>query len=356
MDKHQLLTLTDDLTRIVSASAWNVERFNHIHFVVNVVAGGVSKKKRFLNSAKVVRDVAAGVIGGVDLPPITRSIHLTEGPGHAAQITGIILDEPESDGRLIISIGGDGTHREVCSAFAERLGDTSGPDRRNIVLFRMPMGTGNDGADAFETETACGILQRGGALRSAGAVRVTATGMHAMYAFNVTSIGIDAYVTDTSNRMKNAVPGDIYKVIADAATLFYEPVYGVDEVELTITDDNGRQTEHRDRYILVAMGPTGNRCYGNGKRILPTDNNLCAIRTVSLPKKIAMKKHVYEGTHVGLPGTLSAQVKSMVVNYRRRVPLQLDGEGVWLSPENFPVRFERVDNAIPVLSTPTGGA
>ena len=354
MDKHQLLSLTDDLTRIVSSSPWNVERFNHIHFVVNVVAGGVSKRTRFLRSAGIVRTFAAGVEEGDELSPITRSIHLTEGPGHAVQITGTILDEPESDGRLIVSIGGDGTHREVCSAFAERLGDTSWLDRRNIVLFRMPMGRGNDGADAFETEAACEILGRGGGLRSAGAVRVTPTGMHPMYAFNVTSIGIDAYVTDTSNRMKNAVPGDIYKVIADAATLFYEPVYGVDEVELTITDDSGTQSEHRDRFILVAMGPSGNRCYGNGKRILPTRNNLCAIRTVSLPKKIAMKKHVYEGTHVGLPGTLSTDVHTMVVNYRRRVPLQLDGEGVWLSPENFPVRFERVDAAIPVLTTAEG--
>ncbi len=348
MDKQRLLTLSDDLTRIVSASADNRGRFTHVHFIVNVVAGGVARARRFLGSCALVQRRAQ------ELPPsaseITRSVHLTERPGHALQIAAQILDSPDCEGRLIVSIGGDGTHREVFSAVAERLGDSFGPDVNKVCMFRMPMGTGNDGADAPDVESACRTLQQGVPDQRAGLIRVIPNGMTPMYAFNVTSIGIDAYVTDTSNRLKAFFPGDMYKLIADVATLFYEPIYGVGEVGLALTDDQGRQSQERDRFILVAIGPTGNRVYGNGKRILPTDANLCAIPTVGVIKKIAMKKHLYVGTHVGLPGTLSARVRRVVVDYTRRVPLQLDGEGIWLEPQNFPLTFERVDSAINVLS------
>lgn len=375
MNTHELIRLTDDLTEVVACSPQNRHRFSHIHYIINTIAGGVARRGRFHASRDAIRAWLARNVGGraaADAPragdtsgafatlgtastpdvsgsPPTRSVHLTERPGHASEIAAAILDNPESERQLLMSIGGDGTHREVLSAVAERVDVTVGANGRNVCVFRMPMGTGNDGADAVDAADACRQLHFGVPVNNTGIVRVTPTGMRPMFAFNVTSIGIDAYVTDTSNKLKAAFPGDMYKVIADAATLFYEPVFGVGEVGLTLTDEDGGESRYQDRYILVAVGPTGNRHYGNGKRILPSDNNLCAIRTVGLRKKIAMKKHVYEGTHVGLPGTLSACVTKVVVDYGRRVPLQLDGEGVWLDPQNFPVTFERLDSAITVL-------
>ncbi len=394
MNTHELIRLTDDLTEVVARSPHNRRRFNHIHYIINTIAGGVARRGRFHASHDAIRawlarnakdaadgvspaddtsgasgapaasgisatsggSGASGTASAVDVSgsPPTRSVHLTEHPGHASDIAASILDNPESERQLIVSIGGDGTHREVLSAVAERVDVKVGANGRNVCVFRMPMGTGNDGADAVDAADACRQLHFGVPVNNTGIVRVTPTGMRPMFAFNVTSIGIDAYVTDTSNKLKAAFPGDMYKVIADAATLFYEPVFGVGEVGLTLTDDDGVESRYQDRYILVAVGPTGHRHYGNGKRILPSDANLCAIRTVGLLKKIAMKKHVYEGSHVGLPGTLSACVTKVVVEYQRRVPLQLDGEGVWLEPQNFPLTFERVDSAITVLHA--GGA
>ena len=348
--KNRLLTLADDLTRILSCGEKNRGRFSHVHFIVNTVAGGVARARRFLDATEVVRRWTQRLRPADQGSSITHSVHLTERAGHASQIAGRILDTPEVQGRLIVSIGGDGTHREVFTAVAERIGDDLGPDVSQVCMFRMPMGTGNDGADAASVESACSTLYSGVPAMCAGMVRVIPTGMAPMFAFNVTSIGIDAYVTDTSNRLKNAFPGDMYKLVADVATLFYEPVFGVGEVDLTLTDDQGKEQRHRDRYILVAVGPTGSRVYGNGKRILPSDDNLCAIRTVNVFRKIAMKKHVYDGTHVGFATTLSARVRKVVVDYARRVPLQLDGEGIWLSPENFPLTFERIDCAINVLT------
>ncbi len=77
-----------------------------------------------------------------------NTVHFTEHPGHARLITEKILDDEARSAsgieRLLIGCGGDGTSNEICTALVGA--DTLVLDK--MKLLRLPLGTGNDVADA----------------------------------------------------------------------------------------------------------------------------------------------------------------------------------------------------------------
>jgi diacylglycerol kinase family enzyme len=101
------------------------------------------------------------------------------------------------------------------------------------------------------------------------------------------------------------------------------------------------------------MGVSGNRSYGDHKRILPDGNNLCAIRTRPLLEKLALKKLIYRGEHLGEPGVESLSAARIVVHYPGRLPMQTDGEARILGPENFPCEVEILPTRIHSLQSKT---
>lgn len=80
----------------------------------------------------------------------------TGGPGHAVSITRALVAEAEGseDFYLIITAGGDGTSLEVLQTLCQAPEDF----RSRCAVLRLPMGTGNDGADAWELEKALELL------------------------------------------------------------------------------------------------------------------------------------------------------------------------------------------------------
>jgi len=59
-----------------------------------------------------------------------------------------------------------------------------------------------------------------------------------LYSFNIASVGLDAFVADMTNRLKRILPGDSYRFWVDVATLFYDRVYDVIDMELTAWKDS----------------------------------------------------------------------------------------------------------------------
>jgi diacylglycerol kinase family enzyme len=100
---------------------------------------------------------------------------------------------------------------------------------------------------------------------------------------------------------------------------------------------------------LVAFGVSGYRSYGDHKHILPDAANVCAITNRSLLKKLQLKPLLYRGGHVGLPGVLSLSTRDLMVEYNARIPLQTDGQALWLGAGDFPCRFEIVSTFIQAL-------
>jgi len=286
-------------------------------------------------------------------PSARIDIRIAEHPGHPAEIAaGIAADVLRGGGgvpRLLLTMGGDGTHLEALSSLLSLPAGLRG----GITIFRLPLGTGNDGSDADTVAGAARIFLDGGVRKEISAVRVAPRNSAPLYAFNVASLGIDAFVTRVTNLLKGRLPGDVYKLIADAATLFYEPLYGVGPMRIEIHGDGTGPAVIEGRYILAAFGVSGGRSYGDHKKILPGEENLCAVLTRSLGKKMALKSLIYAGRHTGQWGVETRKAAGVTVSYPRRLCLQTDGESRVLGPENFPCVMEVVRTGLFTLQGKT---
>ncbi|MDR2404166.1 MAG: diacylglycerol kinase [Spirochaetaceae bacterium] len=284
-----------------------------------------------------------------------RGLLLTRGPGDAAAIVKALIDKAGEDARnrapgisLIISAGGDGTSLEVMTA----LYAAPPAIRSAFAVLRLPMGTGNDGADAWELGDALELLINPVTLaRQRGLVLRTATeGKGPFLAFNILSVGLDAFVTYMTNRMKGRFSGDFYKLWVDIAALFYDRLYKVGPLEIHVYDEAERIVNTlEEKVLLLAVGVTGHRTYGSHKRILPDDRNVCIVRQMSLFRKLALKGLFSTGGHVGIPEAIL--FSAFKVRFRGREPIlaQMDGEAVLLDPADFPASIELTEPAIPVL-------
>lgn len=361
MDSQKIDEFFHGIVRVLSFSERLKKSPYHVDIIVNPVAGRVARHGIFHQELGVVRAFVErlrrlGKESGVpqeSSPHPDAKLHISLRPGHAAEIAAGILERigsshdsaPETR-NLLVTVGGDGTHEEVLSALYQ--GDAA--VLAKLEIFRLPMGTGNDSADALEVAEACDILYEGEDGKRIGALRVTPKGMAPLYSFNIASIGIDAYVTYLTNRLKTLIPGDVYKVLADVATLFYQPRYGSEPMTIIAETGSGEVETLRGRFILVAMGLSGHRVYGGAKPVLPGDQNLCVMSEVGLMRKIRLKKMFYAGTHIHQPETRMLNVKRITITYDGRVPVQVDGEACWLEPENFPLEIEILDPRLHVLT------
>jgi diacylglycerol kinase family enzyme len=278
-----------------------------------------------------------------------NTVHFTEHPGHARLITEKILgDEARSASgieRLLIGCGGDGTSNEICTALVGA--DT--PLLDHMKLLRLPLGTGNDVADAPTFSLAYDLILGSRQATKTGALRVTAGGAPPRYSFNIGSIGIDAYIDGLTNNFKRVIPGDAYKLLVDIGSLFYERRIKPQPMDIRITGDAG--VTRIDAYVpsMVVMGISGSRTYGGHIPVLPGTENLCVVGSMSLFEKIRNKKLVYVGRHGELSQTRFFSASRLDIDYKGRIPMQLDGEFAWLTPADFPLSMEVLAPRIKVL-------
>lgn len=280
-----------------------------------------------------------------------HTVHYTERPGHARTITEHILDDEQKSAsgieRLLIGCGGDGTSNEICSALV-------GADGRlleKLKLLRLPLGTGNDVADAATFTEAYDLILGGQRTETTGALQVTTAvpGTAPRYAFNIASIGLDAYIVELTNKLKRIIPGDVYKSVVDLASLFYEPKVKPQPMDIRIAGDWGESRIASFVPSMVVMGITGSRTYGGHLHVLPGEENICLVGRMSVLAKIRNKKLFYEGKHGTIPEVSFHRGSRVEVSYNGRIPMQLDGELVWLNPQDFPVRMDVLKPRIKVL-------
>jgi diacylglycerol kinase family enzyme len=282
---------------------------------------------------------------------------LTQGPAFAGKIVKALLEEASSSAalhsgkapfHLLITAGGDGTSLEALSV----LYTAPAALRSNFAVLRLPMGTGNDGADGRELDTVLDRLIYPSTVEYARALRLTTAAPRKgpFLAFNILSVGLDAFVTHMTNKMKGKLPGDSYKLWVDIASLLYDRLYKVGPMDVRAFDEAGRQVEaFSEQVLLLAVGAGGHRTYGSNKRILPDDRNVCAVRQMSLFRKVALKGLFTTGEHIHKPE--SKLFNAHRVEFRGENPIlaQMDGEAVLLKSEDFPAAIELTELAIPVL-------
>lgn len=302
-------------------------------------------------------------------------------PGELRTLVAGALSEARARGEavLIASCGGDGTHREVLESAEEWLASGGSPagafgagaagaggpasdlvgqggpaSAAEVAVIRWPFGTGNDGADAVRPGE---LIERIAAGLDFGAVPAVSlrwgTGKSTR-AYNIASLGVDALITDLTNRLRHLVPGNIYKRIADVSVLFYEQLIGVGRSVIEVRAGGARPVRLEGRFMLIAFGAGGWRTYGNQMRVLPDERNLCAIERGHIGKKVMLKRRFYAGRHTEDRKTRMVRAGRATILYRRRIPAQCDGEAFWLKGQDFPLLLSLEEGSVftPVLTQP----
>jgi diacylglycerol kinase family enzyme len=279
-----------------------------------------------------------------------NTVHFTEHEGHARDITEDILeDEAKRNSgieRLLIGCGGDGTSNEICTALVGADGEFL--DR--FRLLRLPLGTGNDVADAPTFEKAYDLILGPQNPVKTAALLVSINGRPSRYSFNIASIGLDGYVVWLTNRFKRVIPGDAYKVMVDIGTLFYER--HIHQAPMSIDIHGPAGVTHLDPFVpsMVVMGISGGRTYGGHMPVLPGTENVCVVKAMSTMEKIRGKKLFYVGRHAELPQVRFFNATRIEVAYSGGViPMQLDGELVWPGPRDFPISITVLEPKIKIL-------
>jgi diacylglycerol kinase family enzyme len=284
----------------------------------------------------------------------------TTGRGHARGITEALLKEAAAEApagapgagerpfHLIITAGGDGTSLEVLTGLFLAPGEI----RERFAVLRLPMGTGNDGADAPTLAEALLFLTGKTAITRQRALRLStaSAGKGPFLAFNILSVGLDAFVTHMTNRMKGNLPGDSYKLWVDIAALLYDRLYRVGPMEVRALDEEGREVKRlTEKVLLLAVGESGRRTYGSCKRILPDDRNVCLVRQMPLLRKLALKGLFSTGEHIHKPESLLFNARRVEFRGEHPILAQMDGESALLLPGDFPGIIELTEPLIPIL-------
>jgi diacylglycerol kinase family enzyme len=279
---------------------------------------------------------------------------LTQGPACAGRIVKALLDEAalsptdRAPFYLILTAGGDGTSLEALTA----LYSAPAAVRSNFGVLRFPMGTGNDGADGWEVDTVLDRLIYPSEIQYARALRLTtATPRKGPFmAFNILSVGLDAFVTHMTNKMKGRLPGDSYKLWVDIAALVYDKLYKVGPMDVSAYNEAGSKVGNfNEKVLLLAMGASGHRTYGSHKWILPDDRNVCVVRQMPLFRKVALKGLFTTGEHIHKPESKLFNAHRVEFQGGNPILAQMDGETVLLKKENFPAAIELTELAIPLL-------
>ena len=331
-----------------------------VDVVVNREAG-FFRKHRVLRS--VVRELGSQLeaLSSGERPENAQVFtHYTTGPGDAGRIASALASEERATceacedpaqlpQRLIIAAGGDGTAHEIATgllAHYRHLLDAE--EAIPFSIMRFPLGTGNDGPGPSTFDQAYDALLRFAAPQLSPVLDVSANDGRRWFALNIASIGIDAHIANLSNRLKQYLPGDAYRWLANLGVLGYRLVVRRAPLALTLHAGSSRL---RASMIpsMVVVGVSGHRSYGRGKQILPTDGNVCVVQDMHLLKRLATKHLFYDGDHGRLHEVRFFQADRVAFHSDVRLPLQVDGEVSWLEPEAFPLMMSLHKEVLPVL-------
>jgi diacylglycerol kinase family enzyme len=250
---------------------------------------------------------------------------------------------------VLILAGGDGFHKDGITEIVKR--DIT--DLEKFILFRLPVGTGNDTPFERDLIKALSLIFTETLPVKDSLISVSAEGRNSDYALNVVSFGLDAFVGLFTEKLKGRIKGDIYKIMVDVAALFYDFYHRtrISHVSICLEGSGSNKTiDIKKRVLLNVFGRGGHTCYGGGKKILPRSENLMITGFFHIPGRVMLKGMFMKGTHYPLKRVSFFHARSMTLKYPSPLLMQLDGEVTLLEKENFPVKVEKLSHKLSVLN------
>ena len=382
-----LILTPQDIAECISSlvarnKLWSRKRV-FLYFIANKTAGC------FTNSAKAehLKKYFSSVISEISEQPqcaesVSYKIFSTEYAGHAKDLTKSIVaqliatDEPDLE-NLIVTAGGDGTSLEVqTTLFKEAMQGPKHNDAimNHITILRLPLGTGNDGTDGHKIEETIELLKGGLVFANDRAVRIypendvddAAIAASAgkkdpakygdinfrppWYAFNIASIGLDAYVVYMTNTVKKKLPGNFYHICVPLSGFVYDKDFPTGTAHFEFYESKeSKSGELTVPLTLMAFGASGYRVYGGGHKVLPDSNNLCIAPKITLWNLIKENHRFVDGSFKGTDIASLHTAEKVRLSYDKSVLMQCDGETVMLTPAHFPLIIELTDPCLRVL-------
>ena len=243
-----------------------------------------------------------------------------------------ILDDG-SDYRLLVLGGGDGSVSSVVDFLAHR----------EVVLGLLPLGTANDFARTLgipsDIAGACETIANGKVVD----VDLGLAGEN--YYVNVASVGLGVEATRAlSPWLKKSTGPLAYPVAAIRAFLNHEPF----SARLTFPDGDHEPAEY-ERLLQVAVG--NGRFYGGGMVVAPEagiDDRSLDIYAIELGRHrdlIGVARYLKSGDFIRMDSVHHYRTARVVLETEPQLPLNIDGEVVAKTPQEFSV----AQNALHVL-------
>jgi len=284
-------------------------------------------------------DPAASVAGGANLPPIVilnpasnggraaglrrvierallggrGELALTQGRGDARRLA----EEAARAGRAVVVVGGDG-------AIHEAAGGVIAAGVR-VPFGVVPAGSGND----FALHVARAPLDTARALElalSAPVEPVDVGVVNSRYFVNALSVGLDANMAQTAERLKRYRLSGKALYMTSALTellLHYDAC-----PTLSVQYDDAAPIQQVFALVALSLGPT----YGGGFQINPGADpqdgrfDMCMLSKPSLPRALRLLPAVERGQHLGQPEARIVRCQRVVIVAQWPINAQLDGE------------------------------
>ena len=249
---------------------------------------------------------------------IDFEIHWTERPGHAIELA----EQGANTHTVLVAVGGDGTMNEVLNGMAEK----------GAVLGLIPVGSGNDFARAvnipFNFEQALEILLRG------QKKQIDLGKANERYFHNGVGIGFDAWVVNTSLKVKHLRGNAIYLYSVLRTLKDYQPV----PLELNF---NG--SVKVDDYFMVSVG--NGVSMGGGFQLTPDAEindglfDLCLIQNMPVVSILKNLIKVYSGKHKEDPRVEMHRTEHLTIESRKPFAVHVDGELLSLKVQKLEVEL-----------------
>src|SRR5437870_4358579 len=226
------------------------------------------------------------------------------------------------EGRPVIIVGGDGSVHEVVNGILS--------SSRRVPLGIVAAGSGND--YAWNTlklpHDPVAAIERA---FTGQLVESDAGIVNGKYFVNSFSVGLDADIAVAAGKMKK-IPFMSGSRLYYSATL-KQLLFGYHRCPwLRLTLDAGTEPIESEFMHYVLMAVTNGPTYGAGFRINPTADyqdgffDVCTISYTPLLRALKLLPVVQKGAHSGLPEVTFYRARSLRIESKKPVNIQMDGE------------------------------
>lgn len=257
-------------------------------------------------------------------------IEITERPGHATEL---VKNYVKEENYRVYAVGGDGTLNEVLNGMVSS----------HSCLGVIPTGSGNDFVKSICKKTMSQDILKNTILGETKLIDLAK--INDRYFINISSVGIDAEVTDNARKLKKFpfISGGMAYMLSFFNTIFS---YKCRDIELKIDD---REIASQITLLALANG----KYYGGGMKVAPYADiqdgvlDICVVDKLSRTRMVALFPKLIKGEHTEEEEVSFYKGKNVTLKANEEIAVNIDGEIIKSQKINFNIIPQSIKVIIP---------